>query len=391
MTKRLCFSVLISLIQFSLYAQIWSNQVSGTSQDLMAVYFATDSDGWAVGTGGTILHTSNAGLNWDAQVSGTGNYLKSIFFATPTKGWAVGRFGTVLATVDGGNTWTPQVSGIASANLQAIEFSSETNGWLISDAGDILHTSDGGITWTAQVSTVTTPLYDLSVISANEIVVCGANGLILNTYDGGVNWNAITTSGTAATLSDIDFVTTTYGWVAGDNFQLLHSIDMGQTWSFAAPSPITVSALDFSDTSNGLIGLSNGEIYNTSDGSNNWNLQTSGTLNGIYGIFLSTSGTAWAVGDAGTIITLNNSASLNHELSENTVVVYPSPATEWLNVASHCEWATYAIFDLNGQLILKGEFPEDHQINVSFVESGVYIINIASTTGDCFTRRFIKE
>ena len=38
--------------------------------------------GWAVGSGGTILHTADGGQSWEAQSSGTANHLYSIFGST---------------------------------------------------------------------------------------------------------------------------------------------------------------------------------------------------------------------------------------------------------------------------------------------------------------------
>ena len=66
--------------------------------------------GWAVGSGGTILRTENAGALWQTQTSGTTNWLMSIQMAADgQRGWAVGEDGTILLLT------TPDVSAIRSA------------------------------------------------------------------------------------------------------------------------------------------------------------------------------------------------------------------------------------------------------------------------------------
>jgi len=44
-------------------------------EEMNAIYFADSNNGWAVGFEGTILHTSDGGVNWVQQTSGTGDDL----------------------------------------------------------------------------------------------------------------------------------------------------------------------------------------------------------------------------------------------------------------------------------------------------------------------------
>ena len=46
----------------------------------MGVSFVDANNGWAVGNGGTILHTSNGGATWSTQRSGTFNDLFGVSF-----------------------------------------------------------------------------------------------------------------------------------------------------------------------------------------------------------------------------------------------------------------------------------------------------------------------
>ena len=73
--------------------------------DLNTVYFYDINNGWAAGNSGTILHTSNAGVNWTTQNSTTTETLYSIDFINSNTGWCVGSLGVILKTMNGGNDW----------------------------------------------------------------------------------------------------------------------------------------------------------------------------------------------------------------------------------------------------------------------------------------------
>ena len=79
---------------------------SGTTDDLYAVSFVDDSYGWAVGSGGTILATSNGGATWSRQISHTTYTLETVTATSLWDAWVGGDYGTVLATSSGGNVWT---------------------------------------------------------------------------------------------------------------------------------------------------------------------------------------------------------------------------------------------------------------------------------------------
>jgi hypothetical protein len=70
----------------------------------------TGNIGYVCGWSGTILATTNAGINWSLQASGTTQNLRSMHFPNAQTGWAVGDNGTILKTTTGGVTPVVQVS-----------------------------------------------------------------------------------------------------------------------------------------------------------------------------------------------------------------------------------------------------------------------------------------
>ena len=71
----------------------WTAQNSGTVEELDSLHFVDSMIGWAVGSGGTIVKTTDGGANWMVQMSGIGTdvYLLDVHFFDALVGWAVGE------------------------------------------------------------------------------------------------------------------------------------------------------------------------------------------------------------------------------------------------------------------------------------------------------------
>jgi hypothetical protein len=69
---------------------------------LTSVFFLNANKGYVVDEGGDILKTINGGLTWTNDSSGTWNNLASVFFTDSTTGYAVGGGGTILKIGNGG-------------------------------------------------------------------------------------------------------------------------------------------------------------------------------------------------------------------------------------------------------------------------------------------------
>lgn len=79
--------------------------------------------GYAVGSGGTILKTYNAGMNWVTQQSGTTLKLNKVHFIDLDFGFAVGENGIILRTTTGGEP----VTKIDKFTLSVKDFRLEQN------------------------------------------------------------------------------------------------------------------------------------------------------------------------------------------------------------------------------------------------------------------------
>ena len=67
-----------------------------------------------------------------------------------------------------------------------------------------------------------------------------------------------------------------------------------------------LKTVKFINALTGWVAGGNGAILKTTDGGNNWSLQTSGTTKTLRSIFFLDANNGWACGDGGTIITTSN-------------------------------------------------------------------------------------
>src|SRR5215471_13831403 len=79
-----------------------------------------------------------------------GHHLESVAFLDPDTLVAVGQYGTVLKSTDAGLNWTIQNPAIHS--LFAVTFSDALTGTAVGVNGTIVRTADGGVTWERQQS-----------------------------------------------------------------------------------------------------------------------------------------------------------------------------------------------------------------------------------------------
>src|SRR5262249_43263048 len=105
------------------YQQFLSFELT-SSWDFRAVHGA-GTHIWAAGRPGSVLmHSGDGGKTWDMQLTGQPLPINGLFFHDERTGWAVGELGTILATSDGGRTWKVQQQGGRRAALLLLHASS---------------------------------------------------------------------------------------------------------------------------------------------------------------------------------------------------------------------------------------------------------------------------
>jgi photosystem II stability/assembly factor-like uncharacterized protein len=67
----------------------WVHQSSGTDKTFHNLHFLNENLGWACGYDGTIVKTTNGGIDWISQNIGTLDDIHALFFTDSLVGWAV--------------------------------------------------------------------------------------------------------------------------------------------------------------------------------------------------------------------------------------------------------------------------------------------------------------
>lgn len=148
----------------------WVQQSVDTEEDVFSLSFIDASNGWAVGTKGLILKTSNGGNDWQPlEEDLTQVPLFYVYFKNANLGWIAG-FGVVLHTQDGGKNWISQESN-TDMIIRNGYFINDSTGWLVGGLGGIfgegsviLHTKDAGNHWKHQTAPVNNPLMDVFLL-----------------------------------------------------------------------------------------------------------------------------------------------------------------------------------------------------------------------------------
>lgn len=325
MKQILVLSTLL-LLPIHLFSQ-WTAQTSGTTNNLFDVFFTDNNVGYAVGENGTILNTTDGGVNWTGMNSGVTGYLHGITFTNATTGFAVGENGVILKTTNAGASWTLMTSG-TTTNLLDVSFADNNTGYVVGWTGEVLKTTDGGTTWVSANNGINTTVNLTGVFftSANVGYITGLSGFLYETTDGGANWNFQSNSVGGLNLFETYFVNTNVGFAVGENSALLKTVDAGTNWTSVTGGGIVLKGVYFTDVNKGYaVGnyQGTGIIRETSNGGANWNITMSGGSNQNNVHFPSAS-TGYAVGNNGEIRKLV-------AISSGTDVITACDSLEWID------------------------------------------------------------
>lgn len=285
----------------------WIMQTSNTDRNLNAVFFQPDGrEGWAVGDGGAIVHTTDAGVTWRTQVGPTTSNLNGVWFADPDTGWAVGNLGTILKTANRGATWTRLTTNFGE-NLNGVQFANRDTGFIAGTVGAVVRTVDGGRNWT-KLNLIGPTFHGIGFANAREGWVVGDNGEIAGTIDAGENWTRVLPSITALSLRGVSRWSRADAWAVGAQGASLRTVDAGGSVEWQGGTLGALNDLHHVHfPSDALVGYAvgfnaTGVVLRTEDGGLVWTRQNSNTGRRLKGVHFVDPLRGWAVGDAGTII-----------------------------------------------------------------------------------------
>ncbi|WP_342619453.1 YCF48-related protein [Rhodoferax sp. GW822-FHT02A01] len=226
----------------------------------------------AAGERGIVLYSDDGGAQWKQVATPTSVTLVALRFADDKHGWAIGHMGVILHTEDGGQTWVKQLDGLHAAALVAEAARRSGDERAIARAERLL--ADGA----------DKPFFDLHVENATTAIVVGAFNLAFRTGDGGTTWlpwQEHLENPKALHLHAIRKVGKAL-LIVGEQGLMLRSLDGGEHFQ-ALPSPYVGSWFGLLETRGEQLiayGL-RGNAYVSADAGSHWEKLQTGTVASI--------------------------------------------------------------------------------------------------------------
>ncbi len=188
---------------------------------------ASDQEFWVGNDLSSITFTSDAGDTWLEKSGPDRKIMNDVFFFNRNFGFAVGTDGTFLRTTNGGATWE-DISFGETRSFLSIHGLSTNDVWMGANQR-IYHSADMGDTWQEKNSILGANFIDILAVDANIVLACATSGIILRTQDAGISWDTVfQTNNQVRSLAKIDanrFMAT------GFNGLILRSENQGLTWN----------------------------------------------------------------------------------------------------------------------------------------------------------------
>ncbi len=267
---------------------------------LLAIETVGDTDVWAAGAPGVVLHSDNGGAVWDAQDPQTLTTLRGLDFVNSNIGWVVGDSGVVRTTTDGGATWDTQTVDGNPSDLRAVSMADSNRGWLCALDGTIRGTTNGGAAWTTQADE-SVRFNDIASVSTTQACAVGETGAIWTTSDGAA-WSQQSTQ-VSDELNAVTFVTDLLGFSVGNGGTVLKTVDGGSNWTQIVSVPTSEDLMDvaFDSASDGWAVGETGTVLVTSNGGTTWS-SVADAAQALYGVAALDGGETLAVGEDGQLL-----------------------------------------------------------------------------------------
>lgn len=284
----------------------WVVQTSNATEDLYDIFFdGAGRLGWAVGSGGVVLATSDAGTTWTRRAPTTFT-LRGVWFTSADEGWAVGYSGTVLHTLNAGSTWTRLTSPATGENLTDVYFATRDTGWVVGGNGLLMATNDRGATWN-KVNRGGVTLNSVMFAGTKDGWAVGEGGIIVGTHDRGVSWFIVQPYITGQALKAVWRRSVERAVAAGAQGVVAGTVATPDsvTWTLAnAGSQYQIEGVCAASTAAGYAVGWNGTagfvLHSLDDGAT-WVPQVANSQFQLNGVFFVDALRGWVVGDNGTI------------------------------------------------------------------------------------------
>jgi len=404
--------ILLLIISLNLHAQ-WFEMVLPQSYPIFNdIKFVNGYVGVIVGDSGTILRTTNSGLNWNHISINTSKNLKSISI-TQNYIYVCGDSGILICSSNMGESWDI-IPFQFQTNLSDIFFIDTINGYVVGE-NSIFKTTNKGMSWIRQTidNNFFQAVYflnkDTGFVTSLRIISSGIfHSAIYKTTNGGSDW-FVQVSVPGEELYNIYFIDSV-GYIVGEHEKVFRTTNYGYTWyeprPTTPPRPESFFSIFFVDELTGWITGDVEKIYKTSNGGISWEIQLSRLdLNKqvfLYSIVFKDSNIGFAVGAQrtsstfyrGTIFRTTNGGITSFDEKQNTkrsfqydlYQNYPNPFNSSTNISFSLKESGFTklkVYDILGheiKTLIEENLEGNRNYTITFdandLGSGIYFLNL---------------
>lgn len=417
--QQLLLCIGIVLISFSGKTQTtWYQVTVPTQEQLNDIQFVDELTGYIVGESGTFLRTLNGGNTWDQPTiqgiptpQNQQNFIQIDFIDALNGYLVIEDLQNIYFTSDGGLNWTEVVNGGTNQCFPACVSATAVGDFFIGGSdcfqGGTINQVQQSV-WTNQ--TINFVTWDTGHFvtemdfEGNLGLAALNNEFFLRSTDAGATWDSINSNiGNGNVLTSVMIATNDTCYAGynqnGGGFGVLYSTDAGLTWQEEMNS-----ATFYYPAYYGFTQTTSGKAYCASVPSNtdigvifervNGNWQYVGVDEPVYAMDSYGNDVTFAVGENGYVVVNKDLGGLSIEENDeqiNLLELFPNPANmqiEWN--CNDCSALRIEILDLHGKCVKKVANYGQNSIDVSDLNSGMYIISIQTETGS-INERFLKE
>lgn len=170
----------------------------GMSSPLLNVWFADDSNGFAMGAYGVVLRTRDGGKSWSNERNRLDNPDNYHFYAMAQSSAGTlimaGEAGTLLRSLDGGDEWQRIDAGYSGSFFGAVAASD--GGLLVFGLrGNVFRSLDEGASWSPVDTGDRRSLMCGTAADDGTVILAGSAGAVLSSGDAGATFSTVPTVG----------------------------------------------------------------------------------------------------------------------------------------------------------------------------------------------------
>ena len=437
LTLKAVFLLFILALGYVTNAQHWQMIPTGATEDIYNIYCLDENTLFACGQNGVIFKSEDGGVTWQEKHRETGIDALSVSFSNNGNGYCLmvgGQF-YIIKTEDYGETWSPVTHNCSNTKFVEMNRDFGTAYWteygkpaelhltnsdvvFISQIGYLYRSTDGGATF---------EFVDLGFYEDSKVFACfdESHGVVIGceknhenvikiwiTDDYGETWeNKTNCEFSSCVISSVCFKDEDHIKIYGEFYDIdghfhniIETINRFETITMTKSDDLNTAGffdIDFADERGCYITsiewdkdpyIESGASV-SEDGGMSWCEASHGLDNGDFMYDVTVCDTTFLIASQkGKIYKFDNSPLQDIEENHMEISIFPNPAQNTVSITfpDGAGFQSVEIHAIDGRLV-QSQISNFETVNMSNLESGVYIMKVNMADGRNYTERILKE